>query len=280
MRARSRHAHDDRPPTKGLSMPLALMRILAALVTSLSLVAIALANSTSISNMASTKAIFFSSGIQQRLEIAIRTNDAGTVAQLLADGAPVNARGKHDVTPLMIAVDAQAPGAVAVLVRAGADSRAKATDGATAVHLAVENHAAQPNGHAILEALMKGGADPNTLRPDRDPVIMRFIYDHDLDDLRWFKSLGANIDIAARSGRPLIADAAFGQNWDSVWCLIELGARYDYEHTLYPLSEALNSSYGSSPDSLLYPYKVKVWQRLRDDGIAVAPLKTVNPRGG
>jgi hypothetical protein len=172
----------------------------------------------------------------------------------------------------MIAVDVQAPGAVAVLVRAGADSGARSSDGAGAVHLAVENHAAKPNGHAILEMVMRGGGDPDTRRPDGDPVIMRFIYDHDLDDLRWFKTLGANVDILARSGRPLIADAAFAQNWDSVSCLIDLGARYDYEHTLYPLSEALNSSYGSAPDSPLRPFKLKVWQLLKEKGVALKPF--------
>ena len=230
--------------------------------------------------MASTKAIFFASGVQQRLEIAVRNNDAVAVAQLLSDGAQANARGKHDITPLMIAVDAQAPGAVAVLLRAGADTRPRASDGSTAVHLAVENHAASPNGHAILDMVMKAGGDPDTRRPDGDPVIMRFVYDHDLDDLRWFRTLGAGIDVAARSGRPLIADAAFGQNWDSVWCLIELGARYDYEHTLYPLSEALNSPYGSAPDALLYPYKLKVWQRLKAAGIALPPLGSSRTGGG
>ncbi len=250
-----------------------LTRIFVALATFLSWVAGALANPTLQTTMASTKAIFFPSGVQQRLETAIRSNDAGSVAQLLSDGAQVNAHGKHDVTPLMIAVDAQAPSAVAVLVRAGADSRLKASDGTSALHLAIENHAARPNGHAILEMVMKAGGDPNAARPDGDPVIMRFIYDHDLDDLRWFKSLGANVDVRARSGRPLIADAAFAQNWDSVWCLIELGAKYDYEHTLYPLSEALNSSYGSAPDSPLRPYKLKVWQLLKDKGVAVHPLK-------
>ena len=223
--------------------------------------------------MPSSKAVFFISGIQQQLELAIRANDASTVAQLLASGAEPNERGKHGVTPLMIAVDAQAPAAVVVLLRAGADTHAKASDGAGAIHLAVENHATLPDGHAILETIMKSGGDPNTLRPDRDPVLMRFIYDHDLDDLRWFKSLGADVDAKARTSRPLIADAAFGQNWDGVWCLIELGAKYDYENTLYPLSEALDSSYGSSPDASLYPYKRKVWQLLKDKGLPVRSWK-------
>jgi ankyrin repeat protein len=227
--------------------------------------------------MPSTQAVFFTSGIQDRLEGAIRADDPATIAQLLSAGAQLNARGKNDVTPLMIAVDAQSPRAVAALLNAAANPNLKAADGASAVHLAVENHAVKPNGHAILEMIMKGGGDPNTRRPDRDPVIMRFAYDHDLDDLRWFKSLGADVDIPARTARPLIADVAFAQNWDSVWCLIELGAKYDYEDTLYPLSEALDSNYGSSPDALLYPYKMKVWHLMKDNGLLRRPMKRFNP---
>jgi hypothetical protein len=230
------------------------------------------AHSTPFNQMASTSATFFSAGAQQRLEIATRMNDALAIEQLVASGVQVNARGKHDVTPLMIAVDAQEPDAVAALLRAGGAPNLKAVDGSSAVSLATENHAVKPKGHDILSMIMNGGGDPNTLRPDRDPVIARFVYDHDLDDIRWFKTLGANLDIIGRSDRPLIADVAMAQNWDSVWCLLELGARYDYEHTLYPLSEALASNYPSS-DSPLFPYKLKVWQFLTDKGLALQPLK-------
>ncbi len=251
---------------------LAVLGLLAAVYG-----ACVLATSTAQTSMPSTRSAFFKSGVQQRLEIAIRNNDAATVTQLLASGAQVDARGLSQATPLMVAVDAQAAAAVDALLRARANPNLMAADGAGAVHLAVENHAAMPNGHAILEMVMKAGGNPDTLRPDRDPVLMRFVYDHDLDDLRWFKSLGANVDITARTSRPLIADAAFGQNWDSVWCLIELGAKYDYENTLYPLSEALDSTYGSSPGGRLYPYKLKVWQLLKDKGLLRKSLKRFNP---
>ena len=197
------------------------------------------------------------------------------INQLLSAGAQVNARGLHDVTPLMVAVDAQTPRAVAALLRAGANPNLKAADYAGAVHLAVESHAVEPSGKDILAMIMKAGGDPNTLRPDGDPVIIRFTYDHDLDDLRWFKSLGANLDIIGRAEEPIIADVAYGQNWDSVWIMIELGARYDYEKTVHPLSKALNSPYASSPDSILYPYKLKVWQLFKDRGFAVKPLTAV-----
>lgn len=250
----------------------AAIRTLVGLVTAIAGAVIGVTTPSSSSAMSSTKAIFFSSGIQQRLEVAIRSDDPASIDQLLSAGALVNARGLHDVTPLMIAVDAQSPRAVGVLLRAGANPNLKAADGAGAVHLAVESHAVKYTGKDILAMVMKAGGDPNTLRPDGDPVVVRFSYDHDLDDLRWFKSIGADLDIHGRTRRPIISDIAYGQNWDVVWVMIELGARYDYENTVDALSKALDSPYASSPDSILYPYKLKVWQLFKDRGFAVKPL--------
>jgi len=252
-----------------------LLRALRCLSSALAGVALGILLPASSPAMPSTKAIFFSTGIQHRLEIAIRSDDASTIDQLLAAGAQVNARGLHDVTPLMIAVDAQCPRAVAALLRAGANPNLKAADRASAVHLAVESRTAVPSGKDILSMIMKSGGDPNTLRPDGDPVIVRFSYDHDLEGLRWFASLGANLDIDGRTHRPIISDIAYGQNWDVVWVMIELGARYDYENTVDALSKALDSPYASSPDSILYPYKLKVWQLFKDRGFAVKPFATI-----
>lgn len=254
--------------------------ILAAGLFGLAAMADSLATPVNPTSMPSTKPLFFSSGLQQQLELAVRSNDAVAVDELLSRGAQVNARGLHGVTPLMIAVDTQMPQAVAALLRAGADPNLKAADGAGAVHLAVESHALAPQGRAILEMIMRAGGDPDTTRPDGDPVIVRFTYDHDLEGLRWFKSLGADLDIRGRTGRPIISDLAYGQIWDSVWVMIELGARYDYEGTLDKLSGALNSPYASSPDAQLYPYKRKVWQRFKDQGIAVKPWREAPRPGG
>ena len=88
--------------------------------------------------------------------------------------------------------------------------------------------------------IMKAGGDPNTRRPDGDPVFVSLTYDHDLESIRWFKSLGADLDIIGRDDEPIIAGQAYAQNWDVVWVMIELGARYDYENTVFPLSKAIN----------------------------------------
>ena len=234
----------------------------------------ACACATSMTHPMTSSNRFFASGPQAALEIAIRADDVDGIAHALADGANVNATGQFNITPLMIAVDAQRPHAVDALLKAGASPNAQALDRNGPVSLAVKSYLAKPHGRDIMLALFKGGGDPDTRQPDGDPVMMRFILDHDPEGLRLMKSLGANLDILDRGGRPFITNVAMSQDWDMVWALIELGAEVDYENgkSTQPLSKALSLRY-PSPDSPLYPYKVKVWQFLRDKGLPVQPLK-------
>ena len=87
------------------------------------------------------------------------------------------------------------------------------------------------------------------------------------------KTFGADLDITTRARDPIIIDAAMGTDWDVVWCLIELGAKYDYEgKSRMPLSLSIASDV-PFPDSPVYLYKKKVWQFLHDHGIKLQPLK-------
>jgi ankyrin repeat protein len=215
----------------------------------------------------------FPSGPQAALEMAIRADDAGGIARALADGAGANAVGKFNVTPLMVAVDAQSPRAINALLKAGALPNALAQDRNGPVSLAVKSVRAAPHGREIMLAIFRAGGDPDTRQPDGDPVVMRFILDHDPAGLKLMKSLGANLDILDRGGDPLITNAAISQDWDMVWALIELGAKVDYEHgkSRQPLSLAFKGQY-PAPDSPLYPYKLKAWHFLVDKGIALPPM--------
>lgn len=216
---------------------------------------------------------FFAAGPQAALEIAIRADDVARINAALNHGANVNARGRFDITPLMVAVDAQCLRAVQALLKAGALPNAVAQDGNGAVSLAVRSYLAQPNGREILRAVFNGGGNPDTRQPDGDPVLMRFVHDRDVADLALMKRLGANLDIRDRGGDPLITKLAMAQDWDMVWAFIELGAQADYENgkSRQPLSLALKGDY-PAPDSPLYPYKRKVWQWLKDKGREVPSM--------
>ncbi len=203
-------------------------------------------------------------------DAAIQADDRAAIARAIAAGANPNAKGTHDITPLMIAVDRLKPQAVMELLVRGADPNAKAKDGHSPVSLSVENYRHAPE---IMFTVIRAGGNPDTRGPDNDPVIMRFVDDCNCEFIRHMKALGANLDIKSRTGDPIITDAAIGADWDVVWCLLELGVQYDYEgKSRRPLSKAFFDEF-PSPDSPIFPYKKKVWQFLKEHGIAVPPLK-------
>ena len=216
---------------------------------------------------------FFDSGPQAALEIAIRGDDVAGMNDALRHGASVNATGKFNITPLMVAVDAQRLLAVQLLLKAGALPNAVALDKNGPVSLAVKSYLAQPHGREIMLALFRGGGNPDTRQPDGDPVLMRFVYDRDVADLAVMKSFGANLDILDRAGDPLVTKLAMSQTWDMVWAFIELGAEVDYENgrSRQPLSQALKGN-TAKPGTSLYAYKAKVWQFLKNKGVALPPM--------
>ena len=207
------------------------------------------------------------------LERAIRADDAPGIVVALAQGASANARGDGGTTPLLIAVDRQRPRAVDALLRAGADPEATAQDRRGPMYLAVQNYRSSPVGAQIAAALMRAGASPDARAPDGEPVILRFVDDRSCEGLRLMKSFGADLDIRDRAGDPLIVVAAAGRDFDVVWCLLQLGAAWDYERgkSRRPLSRALADDF-PPPGSPMHAYKVKVWNFLHERGVTLAPL--------
>jgi len=211
----------------------------------------------------------FFKGKAAGFEPAISADDAAAIAAVVRDGVDVNIRGVYNMTPLMMAVDRLKPAAVGQLLALGADPNLKADDEESPVSLAVANYRRAPE---IMEMLFEHGGDPDIRRPNEDPVIMRFINDRDCERLRYMKSIGADLDITTRGNDPIITWASTGQDWDVVWCLIELGAAFDYEGSpRHAMTVPLRADFPSS-DSPIYPYKVKVWNFLKEHGIAVPPL--------
>jgi hypothetical protein len=121
--------------------------------------------------------------------------------------------------------------------------------------------------------LFAAGGNPNMRRPNDDPVIKRFTNDHNCEYIRKMKNYGADLNVITRDGDPLIIDAATARDWDVVWCLIELGAKYDYNEATSrsSIGRSLGGTY-PAPDSPIYPYKVKVWEFLKSKGLPVPPL--------
>ncbi len=212
------------------------------------------------------KKYFQGSDAEKMLEQAIRQDSAEGIIRAIKAGANPNTRGLYGVTPLEMAVGDLRKEAVAELLRQGVDMNVRDAEGNNAVTWAVVAYKRDPQ---ILDMLLDAGADPNTLLNDGDPIIVWFLAVHDMDAVRYLHEKGANIDARNRSERPLIIQAGIGEDWDSVWTLLELGAKFDYH---YPNVAFTWHDIFSKPGmhttgrSSLWPFKVKSWKFLRQHG--------------
>lgn len=206
-------------------------------------------------------------GPDAALERAIEADDPAAVDAAIADGAKANARGAHGVTPLAFAVGTGRKRAAQALVRQQADPNLKDDEGDNAVTLAVTAYARDPS---LLDLVLDAGGDPNTRKSNGAPVIVRFLNDRNFDAITHLHRRGASIDVED-DGQFLVARYGVSEDWDVVWHLMELGARLDTPEVREGMLFAFKNPGFPSPDSPIYPYKVKVWQRLKQLGLDPTP---------
>lgn len=206
-------------------------------------------------------------GPNAALEQAIAADDPRAVAAALTGGADANARGEHGVTPLEYAIGIGKRNAALALVKARANPNLKDVEGDSAVSVAVTAYKRDPS---LLALVLDAGGDPNTTRPDGDPVITRFVNDQNLDAIAYLHGRGASID-AEIAERPMIVDAAIVNDWDVVLQLIRLGARLDTPKVREGLMFAFKGPEVTPPDHPLYAAKVDVWRRLKTLGLDPTP---------
>jgi uncharacterized protein len=203
------------------------------------------------------------------LEAAIDADNGSQVEESVRAGANVNAKGLHGVTPLEYAIDHLHKNAYQALLRLGADPSLRDDRKENATTLATGSFARDPD---YLLGALRAGADPNTRRPDGDPIIVRFLNDRNLDAITVMSQHGADLDLRNRSGDPLVISAAIVEFWDVVWRLLQLGAKYDYTHEPFSWAQILNRPKVTPPDSPLWPYKVRTWTFLHERGISLPSL--------
>jgi len=203
------------------------------------------------------------------LQQAIDTDDMEKLHAALQAGASVNAKGVHAATPLEYAIGHFKKQTYTELLRLHADPNQRDVEGDNAVTLAVRAYVKDPE---YLVLALKAGGDPNTRESDADPIIMSFKAAHNIPAIQMLSSYGADINARSRTGRPIIVTASMTQDWDVVWCLLELGAKYDYTGELYTVASGFKNYKVTPPDSPLYPYKEKSWMFLHQRGIALPPL--------
>jgi hypothetical protein len=211
-------------------------------------------------------------GKDEKLQSAIDVDDVAQLQVALHNGADVNAKGVHGITPLEYAIGHLSKRTYAELLRQRADPNQRDEEEDNAVTLAARAFAKDPE---YLVSAIHAGGDPDTRGPNNDPILAYFKASHDLQAIQMLHSLGANIDIRRRTGRPLIIDAALTDDWNVVWLLLQLGASYDYPNEPMSLADCFKNPAATPPDSPRYKYKHAASDFLSSRGLSLPPLDAV-----
>lgn len=201
------------------------------------------------------------------LQAAIEADDANAVARAIDGGADPKAAGEAGIAPLLLALGRGKGQAARVLLERGADPNATDAAGNSGVTLAVRMHDSAPG---LLELVLNFGGNPNARDANGEPAAMRFVDTADLDGLVLMQQRGADLN-AEVGGRPLIVLAALAGDWDIAWRMAELGARTDSDAAREGLLRAFLTPEATPPGNPRYDAKLKLYRRLKDQGLAPVP---------
>lgn len=214
--------------------------------------------------------LFFEPNMVQLLK-SIQKKDIGTAKQLIADGVDLNVLGDEGITPLLWLIS-------------------------------------QTHDLKATQQALDLGADPNFERPNGDNAVTFVARDYEPEWLRMLLAAGGNPNSIDRNGQPALFDAIGGENWDNINTLLEydvdvnLKDRSGRNSALYPTyimkyefsyffiqhgaDPFIYDSTGSNlawsvyepiidgiiaPDSINYPWIMKIKQHLIDQGIKFPP---------
>ena len=163
----------------------------------------------------------------QKLQSEARGLNVKRVAQLIQDGADVNAVGKYGWTPLEIAARNNSyPEVMLLLIEKGADVNAVGKDGRTPLILAARNN----SNAEVLRVLIEGGADVNAVDEDGYTPLMSAAQNNSNPEvLRVLIEGGADVNTVGVDGRtPLMSAAQNNSNPEVLRVLIEGGADVNF----------------------------------------------------
>lgn len=209
-------------------------------------------------------------GKDAKLEAALDANDVTALHSAVQQGANVNAHGRLGVTPLSYALGHEKKRVYLELLRMHANPNQRDVEKDNAVTLAVRSFDKDPD---YLDAALKAGGDPNTIQSDNNPILAAFALQHNLGGMRMVAKAGGDINAQSRIELPILLSAALANDWDVVWLLLQMGARFDYLSGPTTIQTVFRGPEDTPSSAPLYPDKKKAWDYITQRGIQLPPLE-------
>jgi ankyrin repeat protein len=172
---------------------------------------------------------------ERDLVAAVKAGDVAVARRLVQQRRDINAAEVDGTTALMWAVHNGDQQSEALLLNAGANANAVNRYGVTALSLA-----ASAGNLAVLDRLLKAGADPRTAEaslPDGQTLLMLAARTGSVEVLKRLLERGGNVNaVERRDGTPAVIWAVMGDHAGSVQTLAGAGADLDARSlvTRYP----------------------------------------------
>ncbi|QIZ51857.1 ankyrin repeat domain-containing protein [Dickeya zeae] len=200
----------------------------------------------------------------------IRKGDEAEARRQLAQGLNLNIQGKEGITPLLwLIYETQDKNAVWLALKLGADPNYKDGSGDSAV-----NRVSGVRDPDWLRIVLDAGGNPNSIGRLGQPALFSAINESRWDDIKLLVERGADLNLEDAQKRNSALYAAYINEYETVYWLIEHGAKVDtYSATGGSLAWRVHDSLSIvANNSLNYSWLLKVKQQLQQRGIKFPPL--------
>ncbi len=206
----------------------------------------------------------------------IRKGDEAEARRQLAQGLNLNIQGKEGITPLLwLIYETQDKDAVRLALKLGADPNYKDGSGDSAV-----NRVSGARDPDWLRIVLDAGGNPNSIGRLGQPALFSAINESRWDDIKLLVERGADLNLEDAQKRNSALYAAYINEYETVYWLIEHGAKVDtYSATggslAWRVHDSLSIVANNSPN---YSWLLKVKQQLQQRGIKFPPLSPAEVR--
>ncbi|MEE3645286.1 MULTISPECIES: ankyrin repeat domain-containing protein [unclassified Brenneria] len=207
---------------------------------------------------------------------SIRNSDEVAAKHQLSQGLNLNIQGKEGVTPLLwLIYETQDKKAVKLALKLGADPNYKDGYGDSAV-----NSVSGAKDPDWLRIVLDAGGDPNAIGHLGQPAIFSAINEECWADIKLLVERGADVNLTDGQKTTSAHYAAYLNQYDIVYWLIEHGAYVDtYSATGGSLAWRIHKSLSiMSPKSPQRPWALKVKQLLQQRGVKFPPFSPAEVR--